>query len=462
MLNLRRKSRMRHRIRTATLLSLAFVAVAAQAANLVENPDFSDALEGWSVGPAGAISLKANDGLPSAPSLDLAASGTDVGSAVSSCIPIDDSVNVDFHAFVKGVTGLTAVGLFVYSDGACTTSIQTLSTQAFRVGNAWFPIGFNETELPAGTGSVQVFLAVAAGTGGTTAETLFDHVAFGRTGTLEDAIPIAQEGLTGTWYNPDRSGQGFEFVIDPGSNGGNASLFGAWFTYDTIAGGPNSQRWFSLQATFPPDTTTANVTIYQNLGGNFDAPPATSAIEVGRGSLTFFSCDSALFTYGFNAGLVGATVLRNLLPNVECGGTGTPPPTDYGLSGTWYDPNTSGQGIVAEVNPVNAQVFVGWYTYSLDQGSGGAGQQRWFSAQGAYDVGTASMDLTIYSSTNGTFDSDDTSVSTVPVGLATLTFVTCSTATLDYAFTDGEFAGQVDSIDLVRLGPALASCPLDP
>jgi len=72
------------------------------------------------------------------------------------------------------------------------------------------------------------------------------------------------------------------------------------------------------------------------------------------------------------------------------------------------------------------------------------------------------MDLTIYSSTNGTFDSGETVVSTDPVGLATLTFLTCSTATLDYAFTDGEFAGQVDSIDLVRLGPALASCPLDP
>ena len=451
---------MRDRIRTATLLSLAFAAVAAQAANLIENPDFSDALEGWSVGPAGAISLKASDGLPAAPSLDLAASGTEVGSAVSSCIPIDASASVDFHAFVKGVTGLTAVGLFVYSDAACTTSIQTLSTQAFRVGHAWFPIGFNETELPDGTGSVQVFLAVAAGTGDAAAETLFDHVAFGPTGTLDDAIPIAQEGLTGTWYNPDRSGQGFEFVIDPGSNGGNASLFGAWFTYDTIAGGPSSQRWFSLQATFSPDTTTANVTIYQNLGGNFDAPPATSAIEVGRGSLTFFSCESALFTYGFNAGLVGATVLRNLLPNVECGGTGTPPPSDYGLSGTWYDPNTSGQGIVAEVNPVNAQVFVGWYTYSLDQGSGGAGQQRWFSAQGAYDVGADRMDLVVYASTGGEFDSSEGTVTTEPVGTATLTFLTCFDATLDYTFTDGELAGLSGSIDLTRLGRALASCPL--
>jgi hypothetical protein len=453
---------MRHRIRTASVLSLAFAASAAQASNLVENGDFTGGVEGWSVGASGVISIKTDDGIPAVPSLDVSTDATGVGTAVSSCIPIDDSVNVDLHAFVRGKAGLTAVGVFVFSDTACTTSIQSLSTQVFRVGDAWFPIGFNNVELPEQTASVQVFFGVTGGSVGATGEMLFDHVAFGPTDTLGDALPIAQEGLTGTWYNPDRSGQGFEFVIDPGTNGGDGSLFGAWFTYDTIAGGPSAQRWFSLQATFSPGTTTADVTIYQNLGGTFDQPPATSAIAVGSGSLTFFSCESALLTYGFNAGPVGATVLRNLLPNVECGAAGTPPPSDFGLSGTWYDPATSGQGIVAEVNPVDAQVFVGWYTYSLDAGNGGAGQQRWLSAQGAYDVGSTAMDLTIYQSTNGTFDSDHTTVTTTPVGLATLTFLTCTTATLDYAFTDGEFAGKVDSIDLVRLGPPLASCPLDP
>ena len=451
---------MRDRIRTATLLSLAFAAVTAQAANLIENPDFSDALEGWSVGPAGAISLKASDGLPAAPSLDLAASGTEVGSAVSSCIPIDASASVDFHAFVKGVTGLTAVGLFVYSDAACTTSIQTLSTQAFRVGHAWFPIGFNETELPDGTGSVQVFLAVAAGTGDAAAQTLFDHVAFGPTGTLDDAIPIAQEGLTGTWYNPDTSGQGFEFVIDPGTSGGNGSLFGAWFTYDVDAGGPDSQRWFSLQATFGPNDASANVTIYQNVGGNFDAPPSTTAVAVGTGTLTFFSCESGLFTYSFDGGLEGSIPIRNLLPNVECGGAEPPPLSDFGLTGAWYDPTTSGQGIVAEVNPVDAQVFVGWYTYSLGHEGGDASQQRWFSAQGAYQVNTNQMDLTVYSSTGGEFDSSAGIVTTQPVGTATLTFLTCFDATLDYTFTDGELAGLSGTIDLTRLGAALESCPL--
>jgi len=453
---------MRHDIRPATLLSLVFAASAAQAANLVENPDFDDGLTGWSVG-TGAIALDDTDGLPVSPSLDVASTGSTTGSALSSCIPVDDSVHYDFRVFAKGLGGITNAGVVAYSDADCTTEITSVSSEAFRLGPAWFPIRFDDTALPDGSASVSVFLGVSQGTFDPGGEALFDHVEFGPTGSLPDGIPLGQEGLTGTWYNPNTSGQGFEFVIDPGTSGGDASLFGAWFTYDTVAGGPDSQRWFSLQATFPADASSADVTIYQNIGGNFDAPPATTAVAVGSGTLTFFSCSTALFTYAIDGGTAGSIPLSALLPNVECDQTGTPPPSDYGLSGAWYDPNTSGQGIVAEVNPVDARVFIGWYTYALSHvGDGDASEQRWLSVQGSYDVGTDSMDLTIYSSTNGTFDSGETVVSTDPVGLATLTFLTCSTATLDYAFTDGEFAGQVDSIDLVRLGPALASCPLDP
>jgi hypothetical protein len=58
------------------------------------------------------------------------------------------------------------------------------------------------------------------------------------------------------------------------------------------------------------------------------------------------------------------------------------------------------------------------------------------------------------------FDSGSMVVTTSPVGTATMTFLTCFDATLDYAFTDGELAGIGGSIDLRRLGAALTSCPL--
>src|ERR1700752_3579093 len=72
-------------------------------------------------------------------------------------------------------------------------------------------------------------------------------VEFGPTGTPPaDGIALAQEGLTGAWYNPLTSGQGFEFVVDTSATpNGNAGLFGAWDTFDIApSGGPEKQRWY--------------------------------------------------------------------------------------------------------------------------------------------------------------------------------------------------------------------------
>jgi hypothetical protein len=456
---------MRHALHVAFSLAFATAAGAAHASNLVPNPEFDDGLDGWSLGTeTGSLAIVANDGIPAAPSIDVAGDASTLAAiALSSCIVIDDSTNVDFFAYVKSIAGNPLAGVQAYSDAACTAPLSAIGVAPGNERPFWREISFTDTPLPTGTHSVQVLLTMEAGAVGDPAEALYDHVAFGPTGTIPgDRIALAQEGLTGTWYNANTSGQGFELVVDPGANGGDASLFGAWFTYDFAPGGPDSQRWFSLQASFDPSSASADVTIYQNVGGTFASPPGTAAVPVGSGTLTFFSCDSGLFTYAFDGGAEGSIPVHNLMPNVECGETGTPAPSDYGLSGTYYDRGASGQGIIVEVNPVNAQVFFGWYTYSLGHEGGDASEQRWFSAQGSYEVGTDQMDLLLYASTGGTFDSGETPVTTVPVGLATITFNSCSSATLDYAFTDGELAGETGSIDMSRLGAALASCPLAP
>jgi hypothetical protein len=51
--------------------------------------------------------------------------------------------------------------------------------------------------------------------------------------------------------------------------------------------------------------------------------------------------------------------------NVTCSTT-SPYPTnaDFALSGNWYDPATSGQGLTVEVNPGSGAFFAPWYTYA--------------------------------------------------------------------------------------------------
>jgi hypothetical protein len=443
------------------LLSGVLVPLAAQAANLVENPDFDNGLDGWSLASeTGTIDIDTEHGLPSAPALHLAGDSTSGAAAQSDCITIDDSANIDLHALVRPSGGTAALVVQPYSDDACATPLDPVSTPALDANSEWQELALTDAALPEGTLSARVVLYSSLGSTDSIGDALFDHVAFGPTGTVPYALDVSQEGLTGAWYNPASSGQGFEFVMSPGDP---VYLFGAWYTFGTAIGGPETQRWFSLDSSIEPGATSTDVTIYQNTGGNFLAPPITSATAVGSGTLTFYSCTSGLFTYAFDDGPSGSIPLLALMPNVECADTGTstttPPPSDFGLSGTWFDPATAGQGFIVNVNPVNMQVFLGWYTYAIDGESQGEAGQRWFSAQGAHTTsGTNALDdLTIYESTGGTFDAPDV-VTTTPVGTATLTFDSCTSATFDYAFTAGEMSGKSGTIALTRLGTPLASC----
>jgi hypothetical protein len=349
-----------------------------------------------------------------------------------------------------------------YSDAACETPIDPVSTASVDANGEWQELALTDTALPDGTLSARVVLYASLGSDDSVGDALFDHVAFGPTGTVPYAVDVSQEGLTGAWYDSASSGQGFELVMSPGDP---VYLFGAWYTFGTEAGGPETQRWFSLDSMIDPGATSTDVTIYQNTGGNFLAPPITNAAAVGSGTLTFYSCTSGLFTYAFDDGPSGSIPLLALMPNVECADPGTsttaPPPSDYGLSGTWYDPANAGQGFIVNVNPVDMQVFLGWYTYAIDGESQGEAGQRWFSAQGQHTTsgtGTNALDnLTIYESTGGTFDAPD-AVTTTPVGTATLTFDSCTSATFDYVFTAGEMSGKSGTIALTRLGTPLASC----
>ena len=52
-----------------------------------------------------------------------------------------------------------------------------------------------------------------------------------------------EHGLTGSWFNPATSGQGFEIEVFPDLIGtGQRFLFGGWFTYDVTAAGGTAWR----------------------------------------------------------------------------------------------------------------------------------------------------------------------------------------------------------------------------
>ena len=275
---------------------------------------------------------------------------------------------------------------------------------------------------------------------------------------------LDQHGLTGSWYQPVTSGQGIELEVFPDLVApGTGFLQGAWFTFDAPpAGGADRQRWYTFSGNAQSGKPNVPVTIYRNVGGNFNAGPITTAQPVGTGTITFSSCSAATFDYTFSdgSGRAGSIALTRLLPNVTCTvGTTPTPDADFSFSGNWFDPSTSGQGIVVELNPVTPFFFLTWYTYAVAGQATGAAGQRWYTAQAAYTPGTRNITATLYETTGGAFDQvTNPAPATVAVDTATITFASCSSAQLAYSFTGGSNAGRNGTIALVRVGPVPPSC----
>jgi hypothetical protein len=284
--------------------------------------------------------------------------------------------------------------------------------------------------------------------------------AFGVSAGAHAAVNINQQGLTGAWANPATSGQGMviELYQDLLSVG-TGYVFGTWYTFDTTAGGADHGRWYTYQASVTEGASQADVIIYQSTGGTFAALGGATTKPIGTGTIAFDSCTSGTFTYLFEDGRHGTIPLDRLMTNSSCVGEIDPPPPiygDFGLSGTWADMSTSSQGMVIEVNPLSANVFLGWFTYVADGPRDPSGQ-RWFTAQHPYTVGERSLVLDIYQTTGGVFD-QDALTETAPVGTAILTYTSCTNADFDYTFTAGDLEGRTGTLHLTRVAQAPDDC----
>jgi hypothetical protein len=278
------------------------------------------------------------------------------------------------------------------------------------------------------------------------------------------APDLDQHGFTGSWYEPATSGQGveLEFYVDQVAPG-TALVQGAWFTFDTSPpGSSDRQRWYTFSGNAQSGQASVPITIFQDAGGNFNAPPIIVAAPVGSGTLSFSDCSHGALAYALADGRTHTIPLTRLLPNVTCS-TGSTRPTnaDFALSGNWYDPATSGQGFALEVNPAMPFFFLTWYTYAPAGQAASATRQRWFTGQASYTSGSRSITARLFETTGGVFDQPtNPSQTTVDVGTATLTLRSCSSVELVFNFTAGSNAGRMGTIVLSRVGPVPPGCQL--
>jgi hypothetical protein len=134
----------------------------------------------------------------------------------------------------------------------------------------------------------------------------------------EEAINV---GMSGSWYDPNKPGQGFVFdvVIDR-----EPPLFVVyWFTYSNESGGPEEQRWYMADGEYQEGDHAVSLNLFQVVGGRFDeSEPATNLDTVGSIVLEFETCNKATFSYLFESGEMagdsGEIVIERLSPDVFC------------------------------------------------------------------------------------------------------------------------------------------------
>ncbi len=302
-------------------------------------------------------------------------------------------------------------------------------------------------------------------------------------------------GMNGTWYDPATSGQGFTLRYYPESN----QVFMPWFTMmpaseddddddDETPSADAPLRWFAIEGSWTPGSSELVAPIVAYTGGVFDTGGGVQSAVVGQARLSFISCDLAILDYAFSAGELvdrsGSINLTRTLPaQADCqdfDGHVRPVSDEYdpAITGTWYDPNTDGQGLeIARIPAREAEgdtpadpgiLFAAWFTYdpaSEDELPPGE-TQHWFTIQGQ-SIDADEPDVirsTIYVSIGGTFDATP-AFSQRPVGTATLESLACDRLKLTYEFEDAEsamaFRDLQGEIELYRLGACLPTPPED-
>lgn len=122
--------------------------------------------------------------------------------------------------------------------------------------------------------------------------------------------------MSGGWFYPPTSGQGFLMDVFDSSN----QLFLAWFTYDlqrpddsvTAMIGDPGHRW--MTALGPFDGNTAELKIYWNSGMIFDsANPPTEQTQDGEMTVEFSDCATGIVTYDLgSSGASGEVPIQRL------------------------------------------------------------------------------------------------------------------------------------------------------
>jgi hypothetical protein len=230
--------------------------------------------------------------------------------------------------------------------------------------------------------------------------------------------------ISGSWYDPDRSGEGFvQHVLD----NGQVLLF--WFTFTIQDAGTQAgqQAWF-LSVNSPLEKSLWLRRLLQPVGkfgfGNsgFSTPPFWLSIDPLNSDTQQISY-SRSFVVDRSLGNIPSFALMSdrqwHTPLTRLAGTtcDNKQPHQW-ISGAWYDPQRSGEGFVVDVNS-DGRVIVYWFTFEPND----FGHQAWMIGTGEFTEGQVVIDeMTQPVGTGFGSDFDESEIELIDWGSLTLTF----------------------------------------
>lgn len=222
------------------------------------------------------------------------------------------------------------------------------------------------------------------------------------------------------------------------------------FTVPASVAGHNNLIMAATGGQLPPDTISADPRLLP-LADN-GGPTRTMALAAGSPALDAGSDSTGLSTDQRGDGyrrVAGRSADIGAFENQVIEGAGFIGP---GYTGSWFDPQQSGQGLTIEVLSGN-RFYATWFAFDA------FGKQAWFTGVGTYAGNTATITQTVQPEGARwipNFSSAD--IVAVPWGTLTFTFSDCSHGRVDFASSVAGFGSN--HMNLTRLTmPDGLTCP---
>lgn len=255
---------------------------------------------------------------------------------------------------------------------------------------------------------------------------------------------VLNNGVTGSWYDPNHDGEGWMLERLPGNQ-----VLAVWYTYRPEA---PAQAWMVATG-----HVVNNRAVFDNVqitaGGRFGPafdPAAVVRTDWGGFAIEFDSCTRGQASYasvqpGFGSGNLNNVARLTNVDGLSCQQPGASSDPMSSITGPWFDPSHDGEGWVLEYLGNNS-LLMAWFSYDTQ------GNQRWFLGVGSGNgnVFTFPDVQTTYGTVFGP-DFNPANVVRAPWGSLSITVNSCTSLTVDYQGPAEFGSGQLNAIPIVGL-----------